>query len=156
MDFNDTQTVWIAYAASNIAGLVFLFAARKNTRLARLLFALLFAWACWINYNTAHSQPVIYLNYSARAVPLYRHFIDGWFSRNITVFVSTIAVAQGCIAIGMLLKGIFVKLACLGTIIFLLAIAPLGVYAAFPFSLTVGLAAFWVWKKDKKDFLWKK
>ena len=59
------------------------------------------------------------------------------------------------IALGMLLKGIWVRLACIGAIIFLLAIAPLGLYAAFPFSLIAGAACFFILKQDDLNYLWR-
>jgi len=40
----------------------------------------------------------------------------------IDIIIPLIAVGQLCIAVGMLLKGIWVKLACIGSIIFLLSI----------------------------------
>ena len=55
----------------------------------------------------------------------------------------------------MALKGAWVKWACIGVIIFLMAIAPLGYYAAFPFSVTVSLAAFFILMKDPRELLWK-
>jgi hypothetical protein len=65
-----------------------------------------------------------------------------------------IAVGQFIIAFGMLLKGIWVKLSCIGSIIFLLAIAPCS--SAFPFSITVFLAAFLIYKNDEKNYIRKK
>ncbi len=118
------------------------------------MFSLLFVWACWVNYKTAHEQPGIYLDYSRKAIGIYRDFINGWFSGHITAFVSCIAIGQGLIAVGMLLKGMWVKLACTGAIIFLVSIAPLGYYAGFPFSLTVSLAAYIIIRKDKLDYVW--
>ena len=155
MDYNDQQTVWIAYIASNIAGILILLAAVKLPKLARLFFVILFGWACWINYTTAHTQPEIYLEYSNYALPFYKSFIQGWFAQNITLMVTLIAIGQGLIAVGMMLKGWWVKLACAGIIIFLIGIAPLGIYAAFPFSITVSLAAYFIWRKDDLNYLWK-
>lgn len=155
MDFNDEQVVWIAYTASNIVGLLLLIVSIKAPRLARLMFVLLFGWAAWINYTTSHQQPAVYLMYAEQSIGIYSKFINGWFKHHITGFISLIAIGQGFIALGMLLKGWLVKLACVGGILFLLAIAPLGIYSAFPFSLTVSLALFFILKKDKLQYLWQ-
>lgn len=154
MNYDDTQTLVFAYLASNLVGLLFLWVAYKNTKLARFLFALLFAWASWINFSTARVNPEIYLEYSKESVDLYSDFINGWFASNITLAVSTISIGQGLIALGMLLKGKWVTLASIGSIFFLMGIAPLGLYAAFPFSITVSIASYLVVKKDDKRFLW--
>jgi hypothetical protein len=154
MNYNNTQTVLIAYIISNIAGLLFLWVAIKNTKVARLLFVVLFGWACVVNYTGAHKNPLVYLDYSKTAVGFYRSFINGWFSEHITTIVTVIAICQGLVAIGMLLKGIWVKFACIGGILFLVGIAPIGYYAAFPFSVTVALALFVIYRRDDKRYLW--
>ena len=154
MDFNNPQTIWTAAIISNLVGVVYLLAALKVPRLSRLLFFLLFAWASYTNYFGSHLHPEFYLLYAKSAVPIYARFINGWFSQHITVFVSLIAIAQGIIALGMLMKGKYVKLACISAMIFLLSIAPLGLYAAFPFSVTVSLAAWFIIKNDNLDYLW--
>lgn len=145
----------VPFAISNIAAILLLVAAIKKPKVARLLFALLFGWACWMNYTTAHNNPEDYLAYADMAIPVYRNFINGWFKENITVMVTLISIGQLCIAVGMLLNNWWVRLACVGAIIFLMSIAPLGVGSAFPFSLTASLAAYFILKKDDLNYLWK-
>lgn len=155
MNYDNSQTLAIAYVASNIVGILFLWAGYRNTKLARLLFVLLFAWASWINLNTARVSPEVYLEYGKKSVDIYSDFINGWFAGHITLFVTAIAIGQGLIALGMLLKGKWITMACLGSILFLISIAPLGLYAAFPFSITVSVAAYFIIKRDDKGSLWK-
>lgn len=145
----------IGYIISNIVGIFILWAAIRKPKLARLLFVLLFGWACWMNYTTAHNRPELYLEYADMSFNWYSDFINGWFKENITSMVTMISIGQGLIAVGMLLKGIWVKLACIGAIVFLISIAPLGVGSGFPFSITVSLAAFIILKKDDLNNLWK-
>jgi hypothetical protein len=154
MDFSDPKTAYIAYIAANLVGLFYLYAAIRLPRVCRLLFFILFGWASWINYTTSHQHPGVYLMYAQKALSVYADFINGWFKQHITVFVSTIAIVQGLIAIAMLLKGIWVKLACIGVIVFLFGIAPLGLYAAFPFSLIVSGAAYFIYKNNHKAYIW--
>ncbi len=146
----------IPYLISQLASLVMLIVAWKRTRWARWLFALLFIWASSANMYFGLKNPDIYLEYADMAIPLYRDFIKGWFSYYNYIIVPLIAVAQFLIAISILLKGIWVKLACLGIIIFLLSIAPLLVGAAFPFSITVSIAAYLIYKNDDKNYAWKR
>lgn len=155
MDFQEAKTVAIAWWASNIVGLIFVFVALKSTRMVRLMFVLLFGYASWVNYSLSRQKPEVYLDYADHAVGLYAGFIQGWFSHHITTLVTIIAAGQLCIAIAMLLNRSLVTLACIGVIIFLTAIAPLGLYAAFPFSLTVSVAAYLIIKRDSKEYLWK-
>lgn len=154
MDHVDDRLLVIIYTVSNVIGALLLWAAIKKTRLTRLLLLLIFAWASWTNYRTAHLHPEFYQGYSQHAIGFYRDFINGWFKTHSMVMVSIIAVGQAMIAFGMLLRGMWVKIACIGAIIFLLAIAPLGFYAAFPFSVTVSLACYFILKKENKDYLW--
>lgn len=149
------QTLWIAYAASNIVAVLLLLASWKRPRLGRLLYFLLFAWAAWVNSNTSMKNPGVYLDYANYAVPIYRDFITNWFSKYITPMVFAIAMGQACIALGMLAKGRIFKLACIGGIVFLLAIAPLGVGAAFPFSLTAGAGLWLLYRGGSERWLWE-
>jgi len=64
-----------------------------------------------------------------------------------------ISLGQGLIALGITLKGIWVKLACIGSIIFFLS--PLGVGAAFPFPFITAFAAYLIMKRDDLDYIWK-
>lgn len=144
----------VMYLVSNVAGLLILWVAFKRPKIARFVFFLLFAWACWVNYTLARTNPEVYLEYANMSVSWYSNFINGWFKENIAMIITSIAIGQGLIAIGMLLKGWWVKLACIGTIIFLLSIAPLGVGAAFPFSIIVSLAAYIILSKDDLQYIW--
>jgi len=56
----------------------------------------------------------------------------------------------------MLLHSRWVKLACIGSIIFLLSISPLMVGSAFPFPITVSIAAVLIFINDDKNYIWKK
>jgi len=146
----------VPWIISNTVAIILLIAAIKKTKLARLLFVLIFVWACWINYTTAHKNPDDYLFYAALTpFDLYRDFINGWFKSNITLMVTLISIGQGLIAIGLILKGWMVRLACLGAIVFFLAIAPLGVGSAFPFSLFTIAALYFILKNDDLNYIWK-
>lgn len=145
----------VPYLISQAASIIFLIVAWKNTRWARILFFLLFLWASATNMYLGLTNPDSYLGNAKLALPFYRDFINGWFSHYNHIMIPLIAIGQLAIAIGMTLKNNWVKMACLGTILFLLAIAPLMVGSAFPFSITVSVAAFLVYRNDDLDWLWK-
>jgi hypothetical protein len=152
---NGLNEYLIPYMISQAASVIILIVAWKRTRWARWLFALLFFWASAINMFLGITNPDVYQEYADMAIPFYKDFIHGWFSQNSFIIIPLIAVGQLCIAIGMMLKGIWVKLACIGSIFFLLSIAPLLVGSAFPFSITVSLAAILIYKNDDKNYAWK-
>ncbi len=146
----------IPWIASNSIAILILIAAIRIPKLARLLFVLLFAWACWLNYTTAHKNPDDYLNYATLTpFSLYRDFINGWFKEHITIMVTLIAFGQGLIALGMLLKNWMVRLAGLGAIIFFLAIAPFGIGSGFPATLLSAASIYFILKNDDLNYLWK-
>jgi len=145
----------IPWLFANAAAVIILWAAWARPKIGRTAFAFLFGWAAWKNFTLAQQSPEIYLEYAELALPLYRDFITSWFSDHTTTFVSVIAVGQALIAIGMILKGTLVKVASLGAIIFLMAIAPLGIGAGFPFSITASIAAWLIFKSSQKFYLWE-
>jgi membrane protein implicated in regulation of membrane protease activity len=92
--------------------------------------------------------------YANTAVGFYRDFIDGWFKKHIRLLVPMIATGQLMIGAGMLAGRKWLVIGCMGIIVFLMAIAPLGVGSAFPFSITVSIAAYFVfrhWQKETKQ-----
>ena len=144
------------YLISQAVSLILLIAAWKRTRLARLLFSILFLWASCTNMYLGLTDPDSYLDNAKFAIPLYRDFINGWFSLYNHIIIPLIAFGQFFIAAGIVLRGRWVDIACIGSMIFLIAIAPLMVASAFPFSITVSLAAFLIYLNDDKNFIWKK
>lgn len=146
----------IPYVISQVVSIIILIAAWKSTRWARWLFSALFLWASATNMYIGVTDPDSYLDNARFAIPLYQDFINGWFRHYNHVIIPLIAVGQFFIFIGMVLHGWWVKLACLGSIIFLLSIAPLMVAAAFPFSITVSIAAWLIFLNDDKNYIWKR
>lgn len=146
----------IPYIISQAASILILLAAWKNSRLARWVFAALFLWASCTNMFLGITTPDSYLDNARLALPFYRDFINGWFSQYNHILIPLIATGQLLIATGMLLQGWWVKWACIGAIVFLLSIAPLMVGSAFPFSVTVSVAAWLILKKDDRSFLLKR
>jgi hypothetical protein len=150
----ENQTYLIAYIISNIVAVLMLLSAWKWPRVARLLFFALFAWACWVNWNIALYSPEDYQDFADLAVlPLYKDFIQGWFHRHTTEVLGAIATCQGLIAMAMLLKGTVYKIGVIGGMVFLLAIMPLGVGAAFPCTLIMAVALYLL--LPHHDYLWK-
>ena len=93
------------------------------------------------NATTAITRPQAYLDYAALTpVAVYRNFIIGWFSEHARWLVLTIAVGQLAIGVLLIRPRPWRVLGVLGAVVCLLAIAPLGVGSAFPFSLTFSAA----------------
>ena len=151
----ENPTYLLLYIISNVVAILLLWSAWKQPRIARLLFFLLFAWASWTNWSTALHNPQFYIEYADLSfLSVYKQFILGWFSNHITETVSFIATCQALIAISMLLKGWVLKTGAIGAIIFLFAIAPLGVGSAFPFSLIASAALYLILRNNANEYLW--
>lgn len=155
MGNHPSSIIIISYCLSNLVGLIILWSAVKRPMLGRLLLFILFSWAARVNYTLASEHPAVYLNYSNYGIGWYNAFINGWFKNHIAFMVRSIVAGQILIAIGISLKGWWVKMASVGVIIFMLAIAPLGFGVAFPFSLTVSVAGFFIFKKENEHYLWE-
>src|SRR6478735_7814546 len=137
----ENEIYLVAYLISNAVAIVLLVLAFKYPKIARVLFAVLFGWASWINWQTSLNAPQSYLEYADLAIlDVYRQFIEGWFSKHISQIVPVIATCQGLIAIGLLLKGWLYQLSCIGGIVFLLAIMPLGTGSGFPCTFIMAVA----------------
>jgi hypothetical protein len=153
---NELNGYLVPYTISQVVSIILLIAAWKRTRWARWLFFVLFLWASCTNMYIGITDPDSYLDNARFAIPLYQDFINGWFSHYNHIIIPLIAVGQFFIAIGMLLEGLWVKLACIGGIIFLLSISPLMVASAFPFPITAAIAVFLILINDDKNYVWKR
>ena len=134
---------WGTYIGWNIFAIALVVVAAKWPKLARGLFSVLFLGAGVWNLFASLTMPAFYVaTYGPLATPPYAAFISGPFAANPALFVVPIALGQ--LAIGILATGTGtrVRLAMLGSMAFLLAIAPMGVGAAFPFSIFGILAAY--------------
>jgi hypothetical protein len=134
---------WGSYIGWNIVAILLVLIAAKWPKIARLLFSVLFLGAGVWNLFASLTMPAFYVaTYGPSATPLYAAFITGPFASNPALFVAPIAIGQLAISILATGTGRSVRLAMLGSMVFLLAIAPLGVGAAFPFSIFGILAAY--------------
>lgn len=142
MDLNYWQTWGAPYMISNAVALLLLFLSWKRIPWARYLYALMFLAASWVNTRMALNNPMDYTNYAQWAWGPYREFIQDPFLMWIQPMVLAIAFGQFLIGLGFLSSKRWLKLACVGAIIFFVAIIPLGLGSAFPFSIFAGLGCF--------------
>jgi len=117
-------------------------------QVTRVLGVLIFAAAAIVNARLAMFNPTEYVQYSALTLStVYRDFIYGWFSGHVQLLVLPVAAGQLVMAVLLTRPKPWRRLEVTGAIIFLLAIAPLGVGAAFPFSLSL-IAALLVMERS--------
>jgi hypothetical protein len=90
------------------------------------------------------------LDYREHAVDFYKFFIDGVFHSFTIFMVSLIGTGQILVGIFLLRKGKLFLLGILGGIIFLIAIAPLGIGSAFPSTLLMAISLVLLYKRYKK------
>lgn len=129
------------YLVSNLIALVMLGLAWRRPRVARWLMVAVFAWAAGTNARFALVSPEVYLEYATLTPSaLYRTFIEGWFAAHVAPMVLAIAAGQALIAVFLAGPRAARWAGVLGAVVFLAAIAPLGVGSAFPFSLIFGAA----------------
>ena len=134
---------------SNILSLVLVFVCYKWQRAGRYFFGAIFLFAAGVNTWMAIVKPSAYLGYGKFAfLTFYKAFIYGYFAQNTTLLVVLIALGQLAIAAGLFLNGKLLLPALLGAAFFLLAIVPLGVGSAFPATLFMVLALWFLFKKQ--------
>ncbi len=134
------QDMLVPYIVLNALALVLLWLAAKKPRLARWVFGAVFVAAALLNAYMAAKNPQAYVDsYGASAwLPVYRDFIHGFFSRATALLVLLIAAGQAVCGVLLFTPRLY-KLGALGAVIFLLAIAPLGLGSAFPLTLIMAV-----------------
>ena len=129
------------YVTANLIALAVFALAVWRPAVARWVIAAVFVWASITNTMTALGTPDVYLGYATLTPSAwYRDFITGWFSGHIRAMVLSIAAGQMLIAALLAMPRPWRGLGVLGAVVFLAAIAPLGVGSGFPFSVTFGAA----------------
>ena len=152
----DLKQYLIPYIFSNILFGISVWAAWKRPMAARIFLAGFFIWASVVNTNTAIHKPEVYLEYAQLSfLPIYKDFINGFFAQHVRAFVMSVACGQFLIFAGLCLNKNFTYMACLGGIIFGLAIVPLGVGSAFPATLLMAIAFFILFQQPDHDYIWK-
>jgi zinc transport system ATP-binding protein len=123
-------------------------AAAKWPNVARFLFSLLLVGGGIWKLFALLTMPRFYVDtYGHPSTPPYAAFILGPFAANVALFVVLIAIGE--LAVGILATGAgrALQLAMISVMVFLLAIAPMGVGSAFPFSVFGIAAAYLVFRK---------
>jgi len=144
------QDMLVPYVAVNALALALLWLAARKPKLARWVFGALFIGAAFLNSYLAAKKPQAYVDsYGASAwLPVYRDFIHGFFSRATSLLVLLIAAGQAVCGVLLFTNRLY-KLGALGAIIFLLAIAPLGVGSAFPSTLIMAVGLVLAMRKGR-------
>lgn len=129
------------FIVANIVALLFLAAAINLTRLARVLFVILFLAAGVFNIYTAFTKPQAYLVFGDLAIlDVYRNFVHGFFSEHTRGIVVAIATGQLALAALLSTSGRLLRLGAAGAVVFFVAISPLGAGSAFPAPLLLAAA----------------
>jgi len=151
------QEFWLPYLVSQIIFILLLIASWRWFKGARIFWMLIFLAAGLFNLYTALTDPQVYTMYAPGVwLPLYRTFIDGEFARHPQWYVIPIALGQLCISILLTQKTPLFRLGCLGGIIFLLAISPLGIGSAFPATVIGALGLVLLWRHGAEQLIWQK
>lgn len=132
----------LPHAISLTASVLMLLAAWRRPVLGRALYVALFAWAAPTNLHAVSTDPAQYLDFANLAVlDAYADIIRGPFAQHVTLYVTLIATCQALIAAGLFTGGMLARVAAVGAITFLVAIAPFGVGSAFPCTLIMATGA---------------
>ncbi|MHB2148438.1 hypothetical protein ACX8XP_05225 [Calditrichota bacterium LG25] len=145
------QNFLVPYIISNVFSLALIFICSRWFKAGKILWGVIFFAAGAFNILTAFTSPHIYVEaYGPSAVlPFYRDFIYGAFSRYTALYVTLIGVGQITTAGLLLLSHRTFRLGILGGILFLLAIAPLGLGSAFPCTLLMAVSLVLLWRKGQ-------
>ena len=145
------QEYMLPVILSNLVAVILALSSYNFPRFMRFIWGLIFIAAGIINLITVYNEPAMYISgFGPAAVDPYKEIIYGPFSKQPAVYVTLIAVGQ--IIVGGLIwsRNFWYYLGLTGGMIFLLAIAPLGVGSAFPSSVIMALGLVLMMRKKRK------
>ena len=126
---------WFPYVITHVITFIMILICYKWPKIGKVAWGIIFILAGIFNIFTVVKDPQAYLGYRDNAVDFYKFFIDGVFSSFTIFIVSLIGTGQILVGIFLFRRGKLFLLGILGGIIFLVAIAPLGIGSAFPATL---------------------
>lgn len=141
---------WFPYVVTHIITIILIIVCYKWPKIGKIAWGIIFILAGIFNIFTVVKDPQAYLSYSDHAVEFYKFFIDGVFNSFTIFIVSLIGAGQILVGIFLLRKGKLFLLGILGGIIFLIAIAPLGIGSAFPSTLLMAFSLILLHLRLKK------
>jgi hypothetical protein len=136
---------------ANLVAVILALSSYNFPRFMRFIWGLIFIVAGIVNLITVYNEPGIYVDaYGPAAIDAYKDIIYGPFSKKPAVYVTLIAAGQ-MLAGSLIWSGRFwYYLGLVGGILFLLAIAPLGVGSAFPSTVIMALGLILMMRKKRK------
>jgi hypothetical protein len=136
---------------ANVLALIMAITCWKRPKWGRILFAINFIGAALFNGVFWFIEPEEYSYYSEFVwLDSYQHFITGPFLEHLRLILGLIISLQLYIGLGLLYKGWWLKSAALLGILFLVAIAPFGLGAAFPMPLIQSVGLWGLFKYAKQ------
>ncbi len=140
-----------AYIGAQLIAVLYVIAAWRWPRIARMIAGAGFIVAGGYNIWTAVSSPSSYVTgFGPHALPIYRTFIYGVFARYTTAFVIAIALGQLLVGVAISARVRWRKPGYFGAIVFLVAITPLGIGSAAPSTLVFAFAIALLLRFDVK------
>ncbi len=145
------QEYFIPIFVSNLLAIVLMLLSYHFPRVLRVIWGAVFIIAGIINLITVYNNPLIYIEgFGPTAIPFYQEIIYGPFSEYPGFYITLISIGQIIIGGMIWSKKFWFILGCLGAVIFLLAIVPLGVGSAFPSTVFMALAIIFLMRKKRK------
>jgi hypothetical protein len=146
----NSQDIWVPYIITNAITFLLLFICYKWPKIGKVAWGVIFILAGIFNMYTGISNPQAYVDYGFQAIGLYQKFIYGIFSSYTSLIVSLIASGQILVGIFLFMKRKLFLLGITGGVIFLVAIAPLGMGSAFPSTLLMSISLVLLYIRSKK------
>ena len=141
---------WFPYVITHVFAFIMIIICYKWTKIGKVAWGVIFILAGIFNIFMVNKDPQVYLSYRDHAVEFYKFFIDGIFHSFTILIVSLIGTGQILVGIFLLRKGKLFFFGILGGIIFLLAIAPLGIGSAFPSTLLMAISLVLLYRRYQK------
>ena len=145
------QEYMIPVIVSNLLAIILTLLCFNYARFMRFLWGVIFIIAGAVNLITVYNDPTVYISgFGPAAIDQYKDIIYGEFSVRPGLYVTIIAAGQILVGAMMWSKKIWYTIGVFGGIVFLLAIAPLGVGSAFPSTIIMSIGLFallFKWRK---------
>ncbi len=148
----NTLEILLGWLVTNAVAALLLLCCWRLPSLGRAALAAVFLVAAVVNACLGVRHPEAYVDFARHAIPPYGAFIKGPFSARPDAVILPIAAGQLIIAYLLSRDGAKFRVGVAGAIVFLVAVAPLGLASAFPSTIVLAFAAGLLLRRHARPF----
>ena len=144
------QEYFIPIFIGNLLAIILMLLSYHFPRVLRVVWGAIFITMGIISLITVYNNPSVFIDLiGSKPVKFYQEFINKTLLKNPGAYISLLGVIQILFGGMIWSRKVWFILGCIGAVLFLLAILPLGVALTFPLTIFMALSIIFLMRKRR-------